>query len=247
MSFHDHVSAGLAASPLQTLPIVFVIDADPSVRASLELLIRHAGWRPRMFASAEEFLAHPRVTDPSCLVSEVILPGLGGLELQRLLAEQCHIPIVFLTGHGDVSTTVRAMKAGAVEFLTKPFEEKTLLDALRSAFELSRVALRQESELRALRERYATLSRREREVMVLVVSGLLNKQVGARLCITEMTVKAHRGKVVRKMGAASLPALVHMAATLGLASPAPRIRFSPFGGERPGSPNHLMSLVPAMS
>jgi FixJ family two-component response regulator len=201
-------------------PIVFVVDDDISVRESLELLVKTAGWRPEVFASAQEFLARPRPTLPSCLVLDVSLPGLTGLELQQQLAERTDTPIIFISGHGDVPMSVRAMKAGAVEFLTKPFKHDVLLAAIDGAIERSRDALRQESELRVLRDSYASLTPREREVMALVVSGLLNKQVGGELGISEITVKAHRGQVMRKMKADSLPGLVTMAARLGL-RPAP--------------------------
>jgi FixJ family two-component response regulator len=194
--------------------IVFVVDDDVSVRESLELLIRTAGWQPETFASAQEFLSRRRPTVPCCLVLDVTLPGLSGLELQPQLAERTDMPIIFITGHGDVPTTVQAMKAGAVEFLTKPFKDDVLLDAIRGAIERSRAALRQDSEMRVLRSSYASLTRREREVMALVVSGLLNKQVGGELGISEITVKAHRGQVMRKMKADSLPTLVTIAARL---------------------------------
>ncbi len=196
--------------------LVFVVDDDLSVRESLEGLIRTAGWRPETFASAQEFLSRPRATVPCCLVLDVTLPGLTGLELQQQLAERTEMPIIFITGHGDVPTSVRAMKAGAVEFLTKPFKDDVLLDAIRSAIERSRVALSLDSEVRALRTRYESLTPRERDVMVLVVAGLLNKQVGGQLGISEITVKAHRGQVMRKMKADSLPDLVTMAARLGI-------------------------------
>jgi FixJ family two-component response regulator len=195
---------------------VFVVDDDISVRESLELLIKTAGWKAETFDSAKDFLARPRVTVPCCLVLDVSLPGLNGLELQQKLAERTDMPIIFITGYGDVPMTVRAMKAGAVEFLTKPFKDDVLLDAIRHAIERSGAALRQQSELHALRDRYASLTQREREVMALVVSGLLNKQVGGELGISEITVKAHRGQVMRKMKADSLPDLVTMAARLGL-------------------------------
>ena len=201
-------------------PIVFVVDDDISVRESLELLIKSAGWRPDIFASAQDFLSRPRVGVPCCLVLDVTLPGLNGLELQQQLAERTDMPIIFITGYGDVPMTVRAMKAGAVEFLTKPFRDDVLLEAIRHAIERSRAALRQESEMQVLRSCYASLTPREREVMALVVSGLLNKQVGGELDISEITVKAHRGQVMRKMKADSLPDLVTMAARLGL-RPAP--------------------------
>ena len=199
--------------------VVFVVDDDVSVRESLELLIKTAGWQPRTFASALEFLSFPRVTVPSCLVLDVTMPGLSGLELQQQLADRTEMPIIFITGYGDVPMTVRAMKAGAVEFLTKPFRDDVLLNALSAALERSRAALRQGSEMQLLRSSYAALTPREREVMTLVVSGLLNKQVGGELGISEITVKAHRGQVMRKMNADSLPDLVTMAARLGLPSP----------------------------
>jgi FixJ family two-component response regulator len=200
------------------LPIVFVVDDDVSVRESLELLIKSAGWRPETFVSAQEFLSRPQSPVPCCLVLDVTLPGLSGLELQKQLAERTDMPIIFITGHGDVPMTVQAMKAGAVEFLTKPFKDDVLLDAIRGAIDHSRAALRLDSEMRLLRNRYESLSPREREVMALVVSGLLNKQVGGELGISEITVKAHRGQVMRKMKADSLPDLVTMAARLGLRS-----------------------------
>jgi len=201
--------------------IVFVVDDDVSVRESLEPLIRTAGWQPETFPSAQEFLARPRSTVPSCLVLDVTLPGLNGLELQKQLAERTDMPIIFITGHGDVPMTVQAMKAGAVEFLTKPFKDDVLLDAIRGALERSRAAIRRDSEMRVLQECYSSLTPREREVMALVVSGLLNKQVGGQLGISEITVKAHRGQVMRKMKADSLADLVTMAGRLNLrAAPA---------------------------
>ena len=203
-------------------PIVFVVDDDISVRESLELLIRNAGWQPETFESAQEFLSRPRAVVPSCLVLDLTLPGLNGLDLQKRVAvDRTDMPIIFITGYGDVPMTVQAMKAGAVEFLTKPFGDDALLSAIRQALERSRTALDHEAEIGGLRDRYASLSRREREVMALVVRGLLNKQVGFELGISEITVKAHRGKVMRKMEADSLADLVTMAASIRIA-PAPK-------------------------
>jgi FixJ family two-component response regulator len=199
-------------------PIVFVVDDDISVRESLELLIRCEGWQPETFSSGQEFLTRPRVLVPSCLVLDFSLPEFNGLELQKRVAiERPEMPIIFITGYRDVPMTVQAMKAGAIEFLTKPFSEGALLSAIRAALDRSRVALGLEAQMRVLQHRYASLSSREREVMALVVSGLLNKQIGAELGISEITVKAHRGKVMQKMQANSLPDLVRMAAKLLLA------------------------------
>ena len=204
------------ASPnSRAAPIVFVVDDDVSVRLSLELLIQNAGWQPEVFADAQQFLSRPRVLAPSCMVLDVTLPDLSGLDLQRLVADRIEMPIIFIAAYADVSTTVRAMKAGAVEFLTKPFRNEVLLRSIRDAIELSHAVLRHEAEIQTLRDRYASLSRREREVMGLVVSGQMNKQVGCELGISEITVQAHRGKVMRKMKADSLAGLVRMDARLG--------------------------------
>jgi len=202
-------------------PIVFVVDDDISVRESLELLIRSAGWRAETFASAQAFLSRPRPAVPCCLVLDVTMPGLNGLELQQRLAERTEMPIIFVTGYGDVPMTVRAMKAGAVEFLTKPVKDDVLLEAIRQSIERSRATLDRESQMQLLRDCYSSLTPREREVMELVVSGLLNKQVGGELGISEITVKAHRGQVMRKMKADSLADLVTMAQRLGV-RPAPK-------------------------
>jgi FixJ family two-component response regulator len=202
-------------------PIVFVVDDDISMRESLEFLIRTAGWQPELFASGDEFLSHPRVAAPSCLVLDVKMPGLNGLELQQRVAGRRNLPIIFITGYGDVPMTVRAMKAGAVEFLTKPFAGDALLTAIRQALDESAAALAQEAQMQSLRERHASLTRRERQVMALVVRGLLNKQVGGELGINEVTVKAHRTRMMRKMKARSLPDLVNMAARLRVAPEQP--------------------------
>jgi FixJ family two-component response regulator len=206
-------------------PVVFVVDDDVSVRESLELMIRFAGWRPELFSSAEDFLAYPRPRTPSCLVLDVGLPDLNGLDLQeRIAVDRPDMPIIFITGRGDVPMTVRAMKAGAIEFLMKPFGDDALLAAIRAALDRSSLALGRDATLQTLQDRYTSLSPREREVLLLVVTGLMNKQVGAELGISEITVKAHRGKVMRKMKADSFADLVNMAASLRDASEPKRQR-----------------------
>ena len=199
--------------------IVFVVDDDEWVRESLETLLEDEGWQAETFASAQEFLDHPRAFSPNCLVLDVSLPGLNGLELQKRMAERTEMPIIFLTGHGDIPMSVGAMKAGAIEFLTKPFNADVLLTAIGHALERSRLALAQEVKMQELRERYASLSRRERDVMAWVVAGLLNKQVAGELNIAESTVKAHRGQVMQKMKANSVADLVKMNVKLGLKAP----------------------------
>ena len=204
-------------------PIIFVVDDDVSVRESLELLVRNAGWQPETFESAQEFLTRPRPQVPSCLVLDLSLPDVSGLDLQKQVStERSDMPIIFITGHGDVPKSVQAMKAGAVEFLTKPVSQEVLLGAIRQALERSRTALSREAEMRELRTRFALLSPREREVMALVVSGRLNKQIGGELDISVITVKTHRGKVMHKMKADSLADLVNMAAKLRLRSSPPK-------------------------
>ena len=201
----------------ETAPVVFVVDDDISIRESLEALLVHEGWQAEIFESAQRFLARPKPLAPSCLILDVNLPDLNGLDLQeRIRADRADMPIIFLTGYGDVPMSVKAMKAGAAEFLTKPFQDNVLLEAVRGAIARSREALAGETEKKTLQERFQSLSKRERDVMTLVVQGLLNKQVGGELGISEITVKAHRGKVMQKMQAKSFADLVNMAARLGM-------------------------------
>jgi FixJ family two-component response regulator len=217
-------AAGMRHDTGRPEPTVFVIDDDLSVRKSLESLVRFAGWQVLTYASAQCFLKRPRLSGPGCLVLDVSLPGIDGLELQeRLSRDQHDLRIVFTSAHGDVPTTVRAMKAGAVEFLTKPLDEEALLRAIGEAIERSRAALEQHSVLQKLRADYASLSKREQEVMGMLVSGLMNKQVGGNLGIAEVTVKAHRGQVMRKMKARSFAELVNMAVNLGIVSQVPAV------------------------
>ena len=197
-------------------PVVFVVDDDVSVRESLELLLNSVGWRSQTFASAQAFLSCPRVAVPHCLILDVRIPGLSGLDLQQQLTARTDMPIIFITGYGDVPMTVKAMKAGAVEFLTKPFNDGVLLTAIRHALDRSAAAQERDSDTRAFRSCYESLTPRERDVMMLVVAGLLNKQVGGELGISEITVKAHRGQVMRKMKVDSLADLVRVASRLEL-------------------------------
>lgn len=197
-------------------PMVFVVDDDVAVRRSLALLIESAGWQSETFASAQEFLSGRCAPVPCCLVLDVNLPDLSGLDLQIRVADRTNMPIIFISGYGDVPTTVRAMRAGAVEFLTKPLDGEVFIRAIRAAIDLSHAGLERAKHLCTLRNSYSLLSRREREVMALVVSGRLNKQVGGELGISEITVKSHRGRMMRKMAARTLPDLVRMAARLNL-------------------------------
>jgi FixJ family two-component response regulator len=209
----DAFECGSRLSP-STTPIVFIVDDDISVRESLESLIFSGGWRAETFASAKDFLDRPRVVAPSCLVLDVNLPDLSGLDLQKRVVDRVDMPLIFITGYGDVSTTVQAMKAGALEFLTKPYRGEVVLAAIENAIARSRAALARQAKVMSIRDHYASLSRREREVMALVVSGRLNKQVGGELGISEITVKAHRAQVMRKMRAESLADLVRIATRL---------------------------------
>src|SRR5262245_49094631 len=211
------VSGQRSSSMALVTPIVFVVDDDISVRESLELLIADAGWRPELFASAQEFLTRSRPRSPSCLVLDVSLPGLNGLELQkRISSDRTEMPIIFITGHGDIPMTVQAMKEGAIEFLTKPIAPDVLLKVIQGALTRSRASLAERASLQALRDCHESLSRREQEVLALVVRGRLNKQIAGELGISEVTVKAHRGRVMSKMRARSLAELVNMASRLGV-------------------------------
>jgi FixJ family two-component response regulator len=209
----DVFECGSRLSPATT-PIVFIVDDDISVRESLESLVRSAGRQVETFASAKDFLDRPRVVAPSCLVLDVQLPDLSGLDLQKRVVDRVDMPLIFITGYGDVPTTVQAMKAGALEFLTKPYRGEVVLAAIENAIARSRAALARQAKVMSMRDHYASLSRREREVMALVVSGRLNKQVGGELGISEITVKAHRAQVMRKMRAESLADLVRIATRL---------------------------------
>lgn len=201
-------------------PTVFIVDDDVSVRESLELLIKSAGWRPKLFESAQSFLDAPVLTSPCCLLLDVNMPGVNGLDLQSMITvSRSRMPIVFVSGFGDVPMTVKALKGGALDFLTKPIDTMALLDAVRSALARSENMLRDDDDLLGIQARYDSLTKREREVMARVVKGLLNKQVAYELDISEITVKAHRGQVMRKMCARTLPDLVNMAARLPLDEP----------------------------
>ena len=213
----DRLSRPLAMPP--TMPTVVVVDDDISIRESLELLIQNEGWQPALFESAQEFLAQLPTVVPSCLILDVNLPDLSGLDIQQRISDKkSSTPIIFITGYGDIPTSVRAMKAGAAEFLTKPLDDEIMIGAIREAVLRSQANLQQEGAQRQLQERFALLTRREREVMNLVVKGLMNKQVGFELDISEITVKAHRGKVMEKMQATTFVDLVNMAGKLGIST-----------------------------
>jgi FixJ family two-component response regulator len=218
MNFRYSLSNRVASIPAE-IPSVCVVDSDDAVRDTLDALIRSAGWQPRMAASAEEFLARPRVMTAGCLLAELDLPGMSGLDLQKLIADRQEAPMIIMSGRADVHSAVRAIKAGAIEFLTKPIDREVLLATIRDAIERSYAALRHLARVESLQHRFESLSRREREVMNLVVTGRLNKQVGGELGISEITVKAHRGKLMRKMQAGSFAELVNMASRLGRGAP----------------------------
>jgi FixJ family two-component response regulator len=210
----DHAGSSITAN---VAPIVYVVDDDISVRESLEALIREAGWKPSIFSSASEFLSHRHTAGPSCVILDVSLPDLNGLDLQQqIAAARADMPIIFITGYGDIPMSVRAIKAGAVEFLTKPFGDEVLLNAISDALQRSASTLDTAAGMQIVKDRYASLSGRERQVMALVVTGLMNKQVGGELGISEITVKAHRGRMMQKMKARSLADLVNIAAKLGI-------------------------------
>ena len=216
MNITQHSLPNADASITTVTPIVFVVDDDASVRESLASLIRSAGWHPTLLSSAQEFLALPRTQAPCCLLLDVDLPDHSGLDLQQRVSDRTDMPIIFIADRGDILTTVKAMKAGAVEFLIKPFRNDVMRNAMRDAIERSRAAQRCEAGMSVLRQRYAALSRREREVLELVLSGWLNKQIAAKLGICEITVKVHRGTMMRRMGAASFLDLVKIAMRLRL-------------------------------
>lgn len=218
MSSDNRLAHQTGHSDSRAAACVFAVEGDASARESLELLICGAGWQPRIFASPQELLAQPRTLVPSCLILDVRPPDFGGLELQTLLADRRELPIIFMTAHSDVRLSVKAMKAGAIEFLIKPVPPDALLNTIRYALDCSRTALIHYAEMRVLGSRYATLSPREREVMSLVAAGWLNKQIGGMLGISEITVKAHRGRVMRKMSARSIVGLINAAGRLGVVS-----------------------------
>lgn len=214
MNFSQSISVAWNPNFSRIVPTVFVVDDDLSIRESLEDLIRLSGWQPETFASAQEFLSRPRAPSPSCLVCDVSLPDLNGLDLQQMVADRVEMPIIFISGHGNISMSVRAIKAGAIDFLTKPYNNEALLTSIRQAIERSKAALRETAKVSTLQDRYELLSRREREVMALVVAGKMNKQIAAELHISQITVKAHRRKVMQKTKADSLADLVRIASTL---------------------------------
>jgi FixJ family two-component response regulator len=216
MKFAESTSLSESTPPAVGIPMVFIVDDDVSVRQSLELVIRSAGWQSQTFASAEEFLSHPRVFAPNCLILDVELPDINGLDLQQQIGEEYHPPIIFLTGHGDIPSSVRAIRAGALDFLTKPWSSEQLLALINMAIDQDREHRAQQSNLDRLRRRFESLTPREREVLPLVVSGLLNKQAAAHLGISDITLQIHRTSVMRKMAAASLADLVRMAGSLDI-------------------------------
>lgn len=216
MQFVESTSLSKSTPSAVGTPLVFIVDDDVSVRESLELVIRAAGWQSQTFASAREFLSHPRVLAPNCLILDVELPDVNGLDLQQQIGDEYHPPIIFLTGHGDIPSSVRAIRAGALDFLTKPWNSDKLLALINMAIDQDLEHRAQQSDLDRLRRRFESLTRREREVLPLVVGGLLNKQAAAHLGISEITLQIHRTNVMRKMAAASLADLVRMAGSLGI-------------------------------